>query len=272
MADKHTLSLIAIAKDNARPAKELFPDVLCLALPVVEHLLRQHQQAPSQEVVAEALITELKRQNLAQDKDVGRTKYRVLVGVDGIVDPIALAKAAIAAMSQPGDIISYGDVKGNAITGEITERSWNTFQKPAGPHSKSVFGEGIPGTVLDPNSKEAREMFAPNRGESPNPGGAEACGAKGVNAPSPANPNEISVVDEKGLRQQIEVGLSLGRFGKVNSLDAIMNIIRPYLRTTEPVSVSLEEIQDAVHEATDEYAQEYLIKAILDAAEVKYVD
>lgn len=49
------------------------------------------------DAAAEAMITELKRQNLAETKDVGRTKYRILVGVGGIADVKLLAKAALAA-------------------------------------------------------------------------------------------------------------------------------------------------------------------------------
>lgn len=54
--------------------------------------------------------------------------------------------------------------------------------------------------------------------------------------------SEISVVNESGLRQQIEVALALGRAGKVDPVDALVRVIRPYLRTTEPVSAS--EISD----------------------------
>ena len=55
------------------------------------------KHSPLVEVATDAVIAEMKRQNLASDKDVARTVYRLLVGVEGIAEARLIAKAAIAA-------------------------------------------------------------------------------------------------------------------------------------------------------------------------------
>lgn len=55
------------------------------------------------EGVEAAIMAELKRQNLCQDKDVGKTKDKTLLGVEeGIMNVTHVAQAAIAAMAQGG--------------------------------------------------------------------------------------------------------------------------------------------------------------------------
>lgn len=51
----------------------------------------------------------------------------------------------------------------------------------------------------------------------------------------------------------------------------VIQAIKPYLRTTDPVSVSLEKCMDAVNGVQFGNTRE-AVKAILDAAGVKYVD
>lgn len=65
----------------------------------IKAYLSQTNKQLDVEAVARAIIDELKKQNLLQEKGVGATKTRILIGIDeGIGDAIALAKAAMSVM------------------------------------------------------------------------------------------------------------------------------------------------------------------------------
>ena len=73
-------------------------------LPSLQPQAAHPNRAEVVERATEAVIAELKRQNLAEDKDVARTKYMVLVGVnEGITCPRRLAEAALSAMPTRDD-------------------------------------------------------------------------------------------------------------------------------------------------------------------------
>jgi hypothetical protein len=59
------------------------------------------------EKMAEKIILELKRQNLAEDKNIGRTEYKVLICLDGICDVNLLAKAVLDSLIEQGVKVTY---------------------------------------------------------------------------------------------------------------------------------------------------------------------
>lgn len=89
-----------------------------------------------------------------------------------------------------------------------------------------------------------------------------------------ANPSEISVVDH--LKPQIrDIIYAIGMEGatSVKRAEAIIDLFRPYLRTTEPVSVA--DLAIKTHEQWSLYDATYIgygtvIRAVLDAAGVDY--
>lgn len=52
--------------------------------------------------------------------------------------------------------------------------------------------------------------------------------------------SDAPVIDRKGLQQQIEVALALGRAKKVDPVEALLRVVSPYLRATEPVSIDID--------------------------------
>jgi hypothetical protein len=63
----------------------------------------------SLEKCGDVLAEEMKRQNLCTDKDIGKTKYKTIVGVDGITCTRRLSKAVLEAAKEQGAKFDYVD-------------------------------------------------------------------------------------------------------------------------------------------------------------------
>lgn len=210
------------------------------------------------ELVENALIEELKRQNICQDKDIGRTKFKVLLGVDeGVISITHLAQAAIAAM---GDASARKD--------EASSIDTVSLPSPASdiPSEISyIWTDEEKDNLYD----AIQEVIARNDTELSFAGAFEGNGL--FNALKPFLRTDS--LDESETAEEI--------YDKLNKR---AKIIGYELRKPEPVTVSLEKhhlehVRESLrgaaiqcHIVLQDDQVRYITKATLDAAGVKYVD
>jgi hypothetical protein len=99
----------------------------------------------------------------------------------------------------------------------------------------------------------------------------------GLNPASPAKPSEISVVDEESLiRLLIDSLFQNSAMPNLAKAGHLMNVIRPYLGLSAPVSLArcIEAVEaKGIVDNGLRFINRYdAVKAVLDAAEVKYVE
>jgi hypothetical protein len=165
---------------------------------------------PPIELVENALIAELKRQNICQDKDVGKTKFKTLLGVDeGIISITHLAKVAIAALNTAP-----------VVSGDASTRKDEDVSVAAGK----------PSPANDYRMSDGRPIFGE---DSPHDIGkhlAEVCQGE-----IPVNRDLLRAAIYADIDHGITGTIPSGRT-KNDLTDSIMGTIAPFLASPEPVS------------------------------------
>ena len=95
-------------------------------------------------------------------------------------------------------------------------------------------------------------------------------------SPTSDAPSEMRLVYENRLKQAVEVAIALSANGALEPVETVMRVILPYFRVLKPVSVSLEKCETAARKAHwnngSPQTIDTIVKAVLDAAGVKYVE